>query len=53
LPGIAELNIGHAIVAQSIFDGWQTAVRDMKAAMVQARLAGLRGETVPLPEAVA
>jgi len=53
LPGIAELNIGHAIVAQSIFDGWQTAVRDMKAAMVQARLAGLRGETVPIPEAVA
>lgn len=53
LPGIAELNIGHAIVAQSIFDGWQTAVRDMKAVMVQARLAGLRGETVPLPGAVA
>ena len=53
LPGIAELNIGHAIVAQSIFDGWQTAVRSMKAAMVQARLAGLRGETVPLAETVA
>ncbi len=50
LPGIAELNIGHAIVAQSIFDGWQAAVRNMKAAMVQARLAGLRGEVVPLPE---
>lgn len=50
LPGIAELNIGHAIVAQSIFDGWQVAVRNMKAAMVQARLAGLRGERVPLPE---
>lgn len=50
LPGIAELNIGHAIVAQSIFDGWQAAVRDMKAAMVQARLAGLRGETVGLAE---
>ncbi|UOD51203.1 pyridoxine 5'-phosphate synthase [Orrella daihaiensis] len=50
LPGIAELNIGHAIVAQSIFDGWQTAIRNMKAAMVQAKLAGLRGEIVPLPE---
>lgn len=50
LPGIAELNIGHAIVAQSIFDGWQTAIRNMKAAMVQAKLAGLRGETIPLPE---
>jgi pyridoxine 5-phosphate synthase len=50
LPGIAELNIGHAIVAQALFDGWQAAVRNMKAAMVQARLAGLRAEVVPLPE---
>ena len=50
LPGIAELNIGHAIVAQSIFDGWSVAVRNMKAAMIQARLAGLRGEQVPLME---
>ena len=31
IPGIAELNIGHAIVAQSVFDGWDKAVRDMKA----------------------
>ena len=31
IPGIAELNIGHAIVAQSVFDGWEKAVRDMKA----------------------
>ncbi len=31
LGGIAELNIGHAIVAQAIFDGWEKAVRDMKA----------------------
>ncbi|NLY64441.1 MAG: pyridoxine 5'-phosphate synthase [Alcaligenaceae bacterium] len=31
LGGISELNIGHAIVAQSIFDGWEKAVRDMKA----------------------
>lgn len=31
LGGISELNIGHAIVAQSIFDGWAKAVRDMKA----------------------
>lgn len=53
LPGISELNIGHAIVAQSIFDGWQAAVRNMKAAMVQASLAGLRGEEIPLPEVVA
>jgi pyridoxine 5-phosphate synthase len=35
---IAELNIGHAIVAQAVFDGWQKAVRDMKAIMVAARL---------------
>lgn len=43
LDGIAELNIGHAIVAQSIFDGWEKAVRDMKALMVQARLQTIRG----------
>jgi pyridoxine 5-phosphate synthase len=39
IADIAELNIGHAIVAQSVFDGWQKAVRDMKAIMTQARLA--------------
>lgn len=38
LDGIAELNIGHAIVAQAIFDGWDAAVRNMKAIMVKARL---------------
>lgn len=37
LPGIAELNIGHAIVAQAIFDGWEKAIRDMKALMITAR----------------
>lgn len=36
LPGIAELNIGHAIVSQAIFDGWEKAIRDMKALMVTA-----------------
>jgi pyridoxine 5-phosphate synthase len=30
IAGIAELNIGHAIVAQAGFTGWQTAVREMK-----------------------
>jgi pyridoxine 5-phosphate synthase len=40
IPGIAELNIGHAIVAQAVFDGWQKAVRDMKAIMIAARLGG-------------
>jgi len=38
IPGIAELNIGHAIVAQAVFAGWQNAVREMKAIMVKARL---------------
>ncbi|MCQ9616268.1 pyridoxine 5'-phosphate synthase [Paenalcaligenes niemegkensis] len=36
VPGIAELNIGHAIVAQAVFDGWEKAVRDMKALIVTA-----------------
>ncbi len=36
---ISELNIGHAVVAQAIFVGWKKAVSDMKAIMVQARLA--------------
>lgn len=49
LPGIAELNIGHAIVAQAIFDGWENAIKNMKATMIQAKLASLRGETVALP----
>ncbi|RBL87530.1 pyridoxine 5'-phosphate synthase [Streptomyces cavourensis] len=43
LDGISELNIGHAIVAQAVFDGWEKAVRDMKALMVQARLEAVRG----------
>ena len=35
---IGELNIGHAIVAHSVFAGWENAVREMKAIMVAARL---------------
>jgi pyridoxine 5-phosphate synthase len=42
IQDIAELNIGHAIVAQSIFSGWQNAIRDMKAIMIAARLAGAK-----------
>ena len=42
ITGIAELNIGHAIVAQAVFVGWQAAVREMKALMVQARLAAFQ-----------
>jgi len=43
IDGIAELNIGHAIVADALFVGWSTAVRDMKARMVAARAHTLRG----------
>jgi pyridoxine 5-phosphate synthase len=32
-----ELNIGHAIVARSVFTGFQSAVREMKQLMVDAR----------------
>ncbi len=38
IPEIAELNIGHAIVAHAVFIGWQNAVKEMKAIMVAARL---------------
>jgi len=41
IPEISELNIGHAIVAQALFVGWQKAISDMKALMVKARLATL------------
>lgn len=34
---IAELNIGHAIVAESIFKGWQAAIQDMRQLMLAAR----------------
>jgi pyridoxine 5-phosphate synthase len=37
IPEIVELNIGHAIVAQALFDGFATAVAKMKALMVAAR----------------
>jgi len=38
IPEVAELNIGHAIVAQAVFIGWKNAVKEMKAVMVAARL---------------
>lgn len=41
IADIAELNIGHAIVAQAVFVGWQTAVRDMKAIITKARVDAL------------
>ncbi len=39
LDGLSELNIGHAIVAQALFIGWEAAIRDMKALMTRAWLA--------------
>lgn len=41
IPGISELNIGHAVVAQAVFVGWEKAIREMKALMTQARVAAL------------
>jgi pyridoxine 5-phosphate synthase len=38
LDDIGELNIGHAIVAHAVFVGFEHAVRQMKAIMVDARL---------------
>ena len=40
LPQLAELNIGHAIVAEAIFVGLAQAVRDMRAAMDRGRDGG-------------
>ena len=34
---IAELNIGHALVAEAIFMGWENAIRTMKRLMLEAR----------------
>jgi pyridoxine 5-phosphate synthase len=34
---LSELNIGHAIVAEAIFKGWQKAIIDMKSLMAQGR----------------
>jgi len=36
LPGLSELNIGHALIARALFTGLEKAVRDMKACLIQA-----------------
>lgn len=36
IPGLNELNIGHAIVARAVFDGLEKAVADMKRLMREA-----------------
>ncbi|MFM6923431.1 MAG: pyridoxine 5'-phosphate synthase, partial [Polynucleobacter victoriensis] len=38
---IAELNIGHAIVAEAVFKGWKAAIQDMRAIMLSARQAAM------------
>ena len=43
MPQVAELNIGHAIVAHALFVGFEQAVREMKALMREARAAAERG----------
>ena len=37
IPEIIELNIGHAIIARSVIDGLDKAIRDMKSLMIEAR----------------
>ncbi len=37
IPELHELNIGHAIVAQALFSGFQKAVKDMRDLMREAR----------------
>ena len=37
IPDIKELNIGHAIIARSIFTGLEESVREMKRLMMEAR----------------
>jgi pyridoxine 5-phosphate synthase len=37
LPGIAELNIGHALIARAVFVGLRAAVAEMRAAIARAR----------------
>lgn len=40
IPEIVELNIGHAIISRSVFDGMAKAVADMKSIMRDARPCG-------------
>jgi pyridoxine 5-phosphate synthase len=37
IPAMAELNIGHSIVARAVFAGIHEAVREMKLCMIRAR----------------
>ncbi len=42
IPQIVELNIGHSIVAQALFDGFANAVSKIKALMLAARTGQVR-----------
>jgi pyridoxine 5-phosphate synthase len=37
IPEIVELNIGHSIIAQSVFSGLEQTVRDLKRVMINSR----------------
>lgn len=39
---ISELNIGHSIVANAVFMGWEAAIKKMKELMVTAKLEAIR-----------
>jgi pyridoxine 5-phosphate synthase len=40
IPGVRELNIGHALIARALFTGLDEAVREMKRLMGEARSSG-------------
>jgi pyridoxine 5-phosphate synthase len=42
IDSISELNIGHSIVANAVFVGWEAAIKQMKELMVSARLNSIR-----------
>jgi len=42
---IAELNIGHAIVAEAVFKGWKAAIQDMKSLMIAARASAMKAHS--------
>ncbi|MFP5482911.1 MAG: pyridoxine 5'-phosphate synthase, partial [Gammaproteobacteria bacterium] len=39
---ISELNIGHSIVANAVFMGWEGAIKKMKELMISAKLESIR-----------
>lgn len=39
---ISELNIGHSLVANAVFMGWENAIQTMKSLMVKARWSSIR-----------